>query len=81
MPEQRRIGYKWNLRALIAQRNLWKTTELLPLLQSRGINLSESQVYRLVSPGLPNAFQHARSPHCATSWTVRPTTCSSRSSK
>lgn len=49
MPEQRRIGYRWNLRALMAKRNLWKTTELMPLLRSRGINLSESQVYRLVT--------------------------------
>lgn len=49
MPEQRRIGYRWHLRTLMAQRNLWKTTELMPLLRSRGINLSESQVYRLVT--------------------------------
>jgi DNA-binding Xre family transcriptional regulator len=49
MAEQRRIGYRWHLRALMAQRNLWKTTELMPLLRSRGINLSESQVYRLVT--------------------------------
>ena len=31
MPEQRRIGYKWNLRTVMAQRNLWKSTELMPL--------------------------------------------------
>ena len=49
MAEQRRIGYRWNLRALMAQRNLWKSTELMPLLKLRGINLSESQVYRLVT--------------------------------
>ena len=49
MAEQRRIGYQWNLRTVMAQRNLWKTTELMPLLKSRGINLSESQVYRLVT--------------------------------
>lgn len=49
MAEQRRIGYKWNLRTVMAQRNLWKSTELMPLLKSRGINLSESQVYRLVT--------------------------------
>ncbi|MEU7816244.1 helix-turn-helix transcriptional regulator [Pseudonocardia sp. NPDC049154] len=49
MAEQRRIGYRWHLRTLMAQRNLWKTTELMPLLRSRGINLSESQVYRLVT--------------------------------
>lgn len=49
MAEQRRIGFRWNLRTVMAQRNLWKTTELIPLLKSRGINLSESQVYRLVT--------------------------------
>lgn len=49
MPEQRRIGYRWNLRQLMAQRNLWKTTELIPLLRSRGINLSPAQVHRLVT--------------------------------
>lgn len=49
MPEQRRIGYRWHLRQVMAQRNLWKTTELAPLLRSRGINLSETQVYRLVT--------------------------------
>jgi hypothetical protein len=49
MAEQRRIGYKWNLRTVMAQRNLWKSTELIPLLKSRSINLSESQVYRLVT--------------------------------
>ena len=49
MAEQRRIGYRWHLRTLMAQRNLWKSTELMPLLRARGINLSESQVYRLVT--------------------------------
>ena len=49
MAEQRRIGYKWNLRTVMAQRNLWKSAELMPLLRARGINLSESQVHRLVT--------------------------------
>ena len=49
MSEQRRIGYHWNLRKLMAERNLWKTTELLPLLRARGINLSNAQVHRLVT--------------------------------
>jgi len=47
--EQRRIGYHWNLRQRMADRNLWKTTELIPLLRSRGINLSNAQVHRLVT--------------------------------
>lgn len=49
MPDQRRISYNWNLRQLMAQRNLWKSTELMPLLRARGISLSESQVWRLVT--------------------------------
>ncbi len=49
MSEQRRIGYRWHLRQVMAQRNLWKTTELIPLLRSRGINLSNAQVHRLVT--------------------------------
>lgn len=49
MPEQRRIGYNWNLRQMMAKRNLWKSTELMPLLRARGISLSESQVWRLVT--------------------------------
>ena len=34
---------------VMAERNLWKTTELIPLLRSRGINLSNAQVHRLVT--------------------------------
>lgn len=49
MPEQRRIGYRWNLRKVMAERNLWKTPELIPLLRARGINLSNAQVHRLVT--------------------------------
>ncbi len=49
MAEQRRIGYRWRLRQLMAQRNLWKTTDLIPLLRSRGVNLSPAQVHRLVT--------------------------------
>ncbi|PRB18846.1 helix-turn-helix transcriptional regulator [Microbacterium sp. MYb62] len=55
MSEQRRIGYSWNLRQIMAQRNLWKSSDLIPLLRARGINLSESQVWRLVT-GTPEKF-------------------------
>ncbi|QDE34836.1 helix-turn-helix transcriptional regulator [Microbacterium foliorum] len=55
MIEQRRIGYNWNLRQIMAQRNLWKSSDLMPLLKARGINLSESQVWRLVT-GTPEKF-------------------------
>lgn len=49
MAEQRRVGYHWHLRQVMASRNLWKTTELAPLLRSRGINLSPAQIHRLVT--------------------------------
>lgn len=49
MAEIKRLGYTWNLRQVMAKHNLWKSTELRPLLRDRGINLSDAQIYRLVS--------------------------------
>ncbi|WP_327174236.1 helix-turn-helix transcriptional regulator [Streptomyces sp. NBC_01335] len=45
----RRLGYHWHLRRIMAAHNIWKTTELIPLLRERGVNLSTAQVYRLVT--------------------------------
>ena len=45
----RRLGYRWRLREVMAARGLWSTTELAPLLVERGIELSATQVYRLVT--------------------------------
>jgi DNA-binding Xre family transcriptional regulator len=45
----RKINFQWNLRQLMAAHDLWKTTELIPLLAERGVNLSATQVYRLVT--------------------------------
>ena len=45
----RRVDYHWHLRRIMAAHNLWKTTDLAPLLRDRGINLSAAQVYRLVT--------------------------------
>ena len=45
----RKMGYRWNLRKLMAQKDLFQTTELVPLLAERGIHLSREQVYRLVT--------------------------------
>jgi len=44
-----RLDYSWNLRKLMAGRHLWKTTQLMPLLRDRGIGLSSSQTWRLVT--------------------------------
>ena len=43
------LDYEWNLRPLIAQRGMYATTDLDPLLRERGICLSSTQVYRLVT--------------------------------
>ncbi|UAK31312.1 helix-turn-helix domain-containing protein [Nocardia asteroides] len=46
---KRTVGYTWHLRELMATRGRFNATELFPLLHERGINLSASQVQRLVS--------------------------------
>lgn len=45
----RRLDYHWHLRRIMAAHDLWKTTDLAPLLRERGVSLSPAQVYRLVT--------------------------------
>lgn len=45
----RKLDYRWNLRQVMASRNMFQTTDLAPLLAERGVGLSSSQVYRLVT--------------------------------
>ena len=45
----RRLGYKWNLRQVMAGRGMFATTDLIGPLAQRRIRLSSSQVYRLVA--------------------------------
>jgi hypothetical protein len=44
-----KLDYRWKLREVMATRGLFQTTHLRPKLAERGINLSDSQVYRLVA--------------------------------
>jgi DNA-binding Xre family transcriptional regulator len=46
---KRRVGYHWHLRRLMAERGMFATTDLVPLLAERGVALSREQVYRLVA--------------------------------
>ncbi len=46
---RRKLDFHWNLRRLMAAHEMWKTTDLVPLLRERGAELSASQVYRLVT--------------------------------
>jgi DNA-binding Xre family transcriptional regulator len=54
----RKIGYRWHLRRLMADRDMYATTDLRPLLADRGIALSREQVYRLVA-GIPERLSLA----------------------
>ena len=53
-----RPDFDWNLRPLMAARHLWKATQLTPLLRQRGVNLSQSQIRRLVT-GKPRRLSMA----------------------
>jgi hypothetical protein len=44
----RKLDYRWNLRQVMATRGMFQTTDLTQPLAERGIELSSSQVYRLV---------------------------------
>ena len=43
------MTYQWKLRQLMATREMYATTDLVPLLAERGIHLSREQVFRLVT--------------------------------
>jgi len=45
---KRQMGYHWHLRRPMAERGMFATTDLVPLLAERGVSLSREQVYRLV---------------------------------
>jgi DNA-binding Xre family transcriptional regulator len=46
---RRRVSYQWRLRELMARAGMFSTTGLVPLLAERGVELSASQVHRLVT--------------------------------
>ena len=45
----KKMGSEWHLRLRMAERGLFATSDLVPLLAERGIHLSREQVYRLVT--------------------------------
>ena len=45
----RKMGIRWHLRLRMAEKGLFQTSDLVPLLAERGIHLSSEQVYRLVT--------------------------------
>ena len=45
----RKFEAQWHLRKLLALKGIFNTTDLLPLLAERGINISRTQAYRLAA--------------------------------
>ncbi len=45
----RKLDYRWRLRQVMANRGMFATTDLNGPLNERGIRLSSSQIYRLVT--------------------------------
>lgn len=45
----KKMGYEWNLRKIMAGKDIFQTSDLVPLLAERGIHLSREQVFRLVT--------------------------------
>jgi DNA-binding Xre family transcriptional regulator len=43
-----KLDYRWNLRTVMAERGMFQTTDLIAPFARRDIDLSSSQVYRLV---------------------------------
>lgn len=46
---KRRVSYQWRLRAVMTEHGMFSTTDLIAPLRDRGIDLSASQVHRLVT--------------------------------
>lgn len=44
-----KVSYRWHLRMRMAERGMYATSDLVPLLAERGVVLSREQVYRLVA--------------------------------
>ena len=45
----KKMGVQWRLRLRMAERNMYATSDLVPLLAERGVHLSREQVFRLVT--------------------------------
>jgi DNA-binding Xre family transcriptional regulator len=43
------VDYQWRLRVLMAERGMFKASDLAPRLAEHGVRLSDSQVWRLVT--------------------------------
>lgn len=49
MPITKSVGYRWHLRKVMSDNGLHNTTDLVPLLADRGVVMTSTQVYRIVT--------------------------------
>jgi DNA-binding Xre family transcriptional regulator len=45
----KKMGYQWHLRLRMAEKGMYATSDLVPMLAERGVHLSREQVFRLVT--------------------------------
>jgi DNA-binding Xre family transcriptional regulator len=45
----KKMGYEWRLRLRMAEKGIYATSDLVPLLAERGVHLSREQGFRLVT--------------------------------
>lgn len=45
----KKMGTNWNLRRLMAEADMYQTSDLVPLLAELGVDMSRQQVHRLVT--------------------------------
>ena len=48
-PTTKTVAYRWHLRKVMSDNGLHNTTELVPLLADRGVVMTSTQVYRIVT--------------------------------
>lgn len=45
----KKVGYRWHLRKLMSEHGMHHTTALVPLLADRGVVMTSTQVYRIIT--------------------------------
>lgn len=48
-PTTKTVAYRWHLRKVMSDHGLHNTTDLVPLLADRGVVMTSTQVYRIVT--------------------------------
>lgn len=48
-PTTKTVAYRWQLRKVMGEHGLYNTTDLVPLLADRGVVMTSTQVYRVVT--------------------------------